>query len=301
MQQQSYHPQYASQGHGQAPTGAAGGASQTFQLSVACKKLANLDLMSKSDPLCVLYILRDGAWREVGKTERIKNNLNPNWQTKFTVDEVGGPGTRLKFEVYDWDDKSSKLKNQDFLAKLEVPLKDITSLPGMQYVTVIKDGPSKGGQFVIAAQKVTSDKRVVKVTLAGRSLDKKDTIGKSDPFFIISKMVGHGKLTPVQQSEVIKNNLNPTWNPFTMSTMKLCNGDMNCNIRIDVYDYDDKNSKDLIGGCNLTLKQLSEAKASNRTFPLINPKKQSKKGYRNSGEIHVIDFQMWQAPNFVDS
>ncbi len=99
--------------------------------------------MSKSDPVCVLYKQEAGGWREVGRTEQvklnltflsnfefliyfsspqIKNNLNPSWQKKFTVDHPSpdGRATNLRFEVYDWDSKSNKLKAHDFLARLEV-------------------------------------------------------------------------------------------------------------------------------------------------------------------------------------
>jgi hypothetical protein len=46
------------------------------------------DTFSKSDPVCVLYSkdLRTNQYIEVGRTEQVKNNLSPSWNTKFTLD-----------------------------------------------------------------------------------------------------------------------------------------------------------------------------------------------------------------------
>jgi hypothetical protein len=53
-----------------------------------CRNLLDRDVLSKSDPVCVVYTkdLRTNQYIEIGRTEQIQNNLNPNWNTKFTVD-----------------------------------------------------------------------------------------------------------------------------------------------------------------------------------------------------------------------
>ena len=63
-----------------------------IELSISCKKLRDMDRLSKSDPVCFLYsyakaaaaanlsptaIDDDSAWSLVGRTEMIDNNLNP--------------------------------------------------------------------------------------------------------------------------------------------------------------------------------------------------------------------------------
>ena len=57
-------------------------------LGVTCKGLKKADLLSKSDPFAVLFILDDGAnkgWVEQGRTETIKNNLDPVFKLAFRV------------------------------------------------------------------------------------------------------------------------------------------------------------------------------------------------------------------------
>lgn len=67
------------------------GPSRVFsvvELRVSCKNLLDRDTFSKSDPVCILYQkdFRANTYSEVGRTEQIKNSLNPEWNTKFTMD-----------------------------------------------------------------------------------------------------------------------------------------------------------------------------------------------------------------------
>lgn len=44
--------------------------------------------------------------------------------------------------------------------------------------------------------------------------------------------------TVVHKTEVIKNTLNPTWKPFSVTARTLCNGDHERTIKIECYDWD---------------------------------------------------------------
>ena len=44
--------------------------------------------------------------------------------------------------------------------------------------------------------------------------------------------------TAVHKTEVVKNTLNPTWMPFTVSARVLCNGDLHRVIKVDCFDWD---------------------------------------------------------------
>ena len=64
--------------------GSAGSATSLVELSMSGKNLRDMDVMSKSDPMCVVYIQPFGsnAWQEVLRTECIQNNLNPQLTRK---------------------------------------------------------------------------------------------------------------------------------------------------------------------------------------------------------------------------
>jgi hypothetical protein len=39
-----------------------------------------MDVMSKSDPACALYEFKNQKWVKIGQTEKIKDNLNPDFE-----------------------------------------------------------------------------------------------------------------------------------------------------------------------------------------------------------------------------
>ena len=48
-------------------------------LFISGRKLKDLDTFSKSDPVCLIFEKVNGSWAKIGKTEQIKNNLNPDF------------------------------------------------------------------------------------------------------------------------------------------------------------------------------------------------------------------------------
>ena len=47
------------------------------ELLISCTDLANLDLFSKTDPMCVLFVKQFGQWKEYGRTEAVLDTLHP--------------------------------------------------------------------------------------------------------------------------------------------------------------------------------------------------------------------------------
>ena len=91
------------------------------QLHVSCHNVADMDVFSKSDPFVVVYTKNrqqwsngatgslyqqhrtNNGWVEVGRTETIWNNLNPDFVNSFHLDYYFEEIQPLKFEVYDND------------------------------------------------------------------------------------------------------------------------------------------------------------------------------------------------------
>ena len=135
----------------------------------------------------------------------------------------------------------------------------------------------------------------------GTKLDNKDMFGKSDPFLTIFKESTNGQWTIVHRTEVVSNNLNPNWKQFSLSLRELCNGDYERKLKVQVDDYDNDGSHDLIGSFITTMNKLKIAPVEKSLFDLINEKK-AKKGnsYKNSGKIQVSRCDIVVEPSFVD-
>ena len=55
------------------------------ELSISCRNLINKDILSLSDPFCVVYRADDGRFTEVLRTEIVSNTINPDFITKVVM------------------------------------------------------------------------------------------------------------------------------------------------------------------------------------------------------------------------
>ena len=140
--------------------------TSTVELSVKCTDLANKDLLSKSDPLCVMYMQRNGQWFEIGRTEVIKDNLSPAWEKKFVVDYSFEERQVVKFEIYDFDSDSNNLNHHDFLGRCESTMGSIVSTGA--FVALLKDSPKSGSKIHIMTEELKRSKETVQFKFRGQ-------------------------------------------------------------------------------------------------------------------------------------
>ncbi|ETE62235.1 Copine-3 [Ophiophagus hannah] len=273
------------------------------ELTVSCNNLLDRDISSKSDPLCVLLQYTSGQqWYEVDRTERIKNSLNPKFSKKFRIDYYFELVQKLKFGVFDIDNATVQLNDDDFLGEFECTLGQIVSSKTLTRPLLLRNGkPAGKGVIMISAEEI-KDNRVVLLEAEARKLDNKDLFGKSDPYLEFHKQTSEGKWVMVHRTEVIKNNLNPVWRPFKISLNSLCYGDMDKAIKVECYDYDNDGSHDLIGTFQATMSKLKDAsRHSPMEFECINEKKrQKKKSYKNSGIVSFKHCEVITECTFLD-
>ncbi|GLD60622.1 copine-2 [Lates japonicus] len=232
------------------------------ELSVTATSLLDRDVASKSDPFCVLFHEVDGNWVELGRTETAVNNLNPVFGVKFQVDYHFEEIQKLRFAMFDEDKCATQLYEHDFLGEFICTLGVIVSNKKLHRPLILANGkPAGKGSITITAQEL-SDNRIITLTLSGRKLDKKDFFGKSDPYLEFHKQGEDGKWMLVHRTEVIKNTLDPAWKPFTVPLISLCNGDVDRNIKVLCYDYDNDGGHDFIGEFQTTVSKMSEAQNS---------------------------------------
>lgn len=78
------------------------------------------------------------------------------------------------------------------------------------------------------------------------------------------------------RTEHLSNNINPTWDKFSIPLRSLCNGDLDRNIKVECYDHNKNGNHSLIGEMYLTARQLQMGPCDANVFDLINPKKKVK-------------------------
>ncbi|XP_076919324.1 protein BONZAI 3-like [Bidens hawaiensis] len=203
-----------------------------IQLSFSASGLRDLDVMSKSDPMVVVYAKKkNGNLEEVGRTEVIMNTLNPTWIQKINVAfhfEIVQP---LVFRVYDVDTKyhnmSTKmldLKVQDYVGEANCVLSEIMTHRSRSMTLKLVGGSGHAvgnmGSINVHAEETIASKMAIETRLRCSNLDNKDKFSKSDPFLRISRVVEVGSPIPICKTEVVNNNLDPVWKPLCIHTQQ---------------------------------------------------------------------------------
>eukprot|EP00118_Oscarella_pearsei_P004773 m.20861 g.20861 ORF g.20861 m.20861 type:complete len:578 (+) comp28096_c0_seq4:2467-4200(+) len=276
------------------------------QISVSCSSLVNLDRFSKSDPMCVLFENKHGSWVELGRTEVVRDNLNPQFAYTFIVDYHFEEEQPLKFGLYDVDSASRSLAKHDFIGEAEVSMANIVVAGQALVKTLTKPGEkSPRGKIHISSEESEENKSKIEFIIGGSHLDKKDFLGKSDPYLEISRGSEGGSFVLVHRTETIKNTLNPRWKKFDITGQKLCNGDYDRPLLFTCWDWDKNDTPDLIGKGTTSLRALfGDEKAGIppiASLELIEPTKKAKKRkYKNSGILQFLHCKRFPIPSFVD-
>jgi len=283
--------------------GAASSPSSQIEISVRCSNLADRDLTSKSDPTCILLVPKSAQkndWAEYGRTEKILDSLDPHWQTKFVIDYRFEERQMLRFAIYDIDsDRLSKLSDHDSLGHLDCSLGEVVAAQSKGFSKKLSKG---SGMIHLQAEELSPNRETVILEFSARKLDNKDFFGKSDPFLEISRANENNQFSVVHRTEVVDNDLNPTWKPFVKEARALCNGDYNRTLKVDVYDMDNDGSHDLIGTFQTNLQRLAKGPGPENLYEVINEKKRQKKGskYTNSGTVQLKSIRIESNPTFLD-
>ncbi|XP_007888436.1 copine-9 [Callorhinchus milii] len=264
-----------------------------------------MDTFSKSDPVVVLFIQGIGSkeWREYGRTEVIENSLNPDFVRKFVLDYFFEEKQSLRFDVYNVDYRSTNIsKQKDFLGQVFFTLGEIIGSAASRVERSLTGVPGKKcGTLILSAEELSNCRDIATMQLCANKLDKKDFFGKSDPFLVFYRSNEDGTFTICHKTEVVKNTLNPVWQPFTIPVRALCNGDYDRTVKVDVYDWDRDGSHDFIGEYTTSYRELSRGQSQFNVYEVLNPKKRGKKKkYVNSGTVTLLSFKVESDFTFVD-
>ncbi|XP_062500941.1 copine-4-like [Corticium candelabrum] len=283
---------------------ATGKLSSQVVLYISCQGLLNADLTSKSDPL--VSLLHDDRrdvtrqWSEVGRTERVENSLDPSFATPIKMSYCFEEVQKLQFRVYDIDVGATySLSDDDFLGSVETTLGSLvgnhtTQLP-------LKRKGKDAGTIKIIVEEGSGSSEVATFSFRARHLDNKDFLGKSDPFLVFERTLPDGQSLTIHRTEVVKNNLNPSWRSFNMSVQELTGQNEDQHLTISCYDYDDDGGHDLIGVFTTSWKEMKEAMHKEMQWECISPKKKAtKKKYVNSGVIYLSHLKVEKLHTFVD-
>ncbi|KAG5474361.1 hypothetical protein LSCM1_03141 [Leishmania martiniquensis] len=241
------------------------------QLFFKCSNLIDADTFSKSDPYVVLYDATLGNTKNaIGKTEVIRNNLNPEFKTCIPVNYFFETRQTLRVEVWD----SDKGKADDFLGRAEFTLGQLMSSANLCMTLKL----NTKGTITVTGSPLGTAKGTVRLQLRGRSLKKMNIFTGSDPYLVISRRLSSGQKQQAFTSEVIKNTLNPQWATTpALDLVNLCGGDAasKC-IAVDCFNKS-YGTDESMGGFVLAGEQLLAS--AGKEFELTAEKKGKRRSY----------------------
>jgi len=282
---------------------------EPYQVLVSAFDLPNGDKRlvggSLSDPRCILYMKDEptGKWFEVGRTERIKDTLDPEWTTRIDVDYFENEDDECRFEIYDWNKDYVDLKKHDFLGQWSGPLS--TLIKGGDFFNVEQSmsnrdstGPNKKvpSRIKIGAMPASGRKVFFQFQFEGVNIDKASKSGKTDAYLEMAVSTeNQDEFVTIHRTEVIKKTTDPQWEKFQLTINQLKSDVSDRSLRLTVNHWSKKGPKE-IGQCITTFAQLKEMKESGEDveFVLINEeKKNGKKAdtYENSGIVKLVYFK----------
>ena len=262
-------------------------ASTKVELFVCARDLTDKDTFSKSDPFLVLFMTSPNSlsYHEIGRTEVIRDNLNPNWKTTFTIDYQFEMKQPLIIKVFDYDESKP-----ESLGEAQSTLGELVS-KGTEVLKL-----DKKGKVIVRVEEVKQCNDLFQFYFKGIKLDKKDWFGKSDPYLIIYRQLPGNTWTEVYRTEVVMNTLDPIWKPLSTTAQKLCNGDFKKPIKVECYDWDRVGKHDLIGINTVCLEELVKPGFTFEVFE--NDKK--RKEHKKAGTIQVADVVHKKVLSFID-
>ncbi|KAL8047388.1 hypothetical protein ABFX02_08G238300 [Erythranthe guttata] len=283
-----------------------------IQLSLSASKLLDRDFTSKSDPMAVVYMKkRDGKLEELGRTEVIMNNLDPIWIQKINVTyqfEIVQP---LIFRVYDVDTKyhnlpvkTLKLEDQDFLGEASCVVSEIVTKRNQTITLNINSingqiSTRKMGTLTVQSEETVASRNAVEITFRCLALQNKDLFSKSDPFLRISRAIESGGFLPICKTEVVNNNLNPTWRPVCLTMQQFISKENP--LMIECFDFDTSGKHPLIGKVQKSMAELETLYQTKASAHFISPSS----GFRHhekvlKGELFVERYEEKQLYSFLD-
>uniref|UniRef100_A0A5B6Z3W1 Uncharacterized protein n=1 Tax=Davidia involucrata TaxID=16924 RepID=A0A5B6Z3W1_DAVIN len=243
-----------------------------IELSLSASNLHDRDVLSKSDPMAVIYTKgRDGSLQELGRTEVVLNSLNPLWITKHTIAYHFEVVQTLVFRVYDVDTqfhdlevKMLKLDEQQFLGEATCALSEIVPKSNRSLTLDLvhreessrSNRPRNYGQLTIRAEECVSSRTTTELILRCSDLEYKDLFSRSDLFLVISKIVESGSPIPICKTEVLRSDPNPTWKPIFLNIQQV--GSKDSPFVIECFNFNANGKHDLIGKVQKSLADLEK-------------------------------------------
>lgn len=172
-----------------------------FELFIKAEDLKNLESNNLISPHCKVQLKHEnGQWVDVFMTEVVERSSNPKWTRSVIIDHCFEKDYLINFVVSSGEDTLGVIECSSAAIIAKQPF--ITHIFKSIYDQI-------AGRLIIKAEEVRNVETKLTLQLKGIGLDKKDLMGKSDPFLIFYRNLSDDTWIESYRTEVIRNTLDP--------------------------------------------------------------------------------------------
>ncbi|KAI3660878.1 hypothetical protein MP638_006635 [Amoeboaphelidium occidentale] len=261
-------------------------ATSQIELRLSCSDLPNLDWFSKTDCRIFVYLVK--TYKELtrsiskedlrsiqqnsvllGKTEEIRDNLNPVFSTPILVDYHFEQEQLLRFILVDIDNASETLSDHDYIGAASTSLADILVAPGQKITLPIKNKTTQWKEnptLTISAEETVKTNHELEFT-AKLKVPKKGLFGMSrpDPFLKAFREREDGSVVAVWTSEVCYNTTEPIYKVLT-KLQSICNSDTNRSLIFKVFDWEPSGDHIYIGEFSVSVDEIIKSQGAEQNI-----------------------------------
>jgi len=135
---------------------------------------------------------------------------------------------------------------------------------------------------------------MVFLSVEGRNMSTKDWMGKGDHYLSFLRQRGDGAFDEVLKTEVKKNSKDANWGQLKLNMLKLCLGNMNAPIKIQLWDWNSVSDPTFLGEVTTTLGEMA-----NTPKTLSTKKPDGKDKEKNRGDIVITDCKIHREATFL--
>jgi Copine/C2 domain len=252
---------------------------EEIEIFISCTGLTKMDFLSKSDPRATIFLRNPkGQFDEVGKTEVIEGTLEPIFNTPIKTYFHFQSTQTMKILLED-DDGGNKFEQ---IGSAEFELSQIMAQKGLTMSFDLKCGKGKpAGKAILTISRAMRDRFSYTIDFKAKDIKDLEWFSQSDPFVRICKPKPQymTELQPanipdqegwvkVHDTEYKKDNINPDFAEFTVPESKLCRGNENLPLKLEIIDFSKKGESEFkrIGKAFFTIKQLLGGLKEIQTF-----------------------------------
>jgi vacuolar-type H+-ATPase subunit F/Vma7 len=229
------------------------------RISLSGNELPTKDLLSKTDPFCVLYQkLPSGQLHKIGVTEALRNNENPKFTTTFPVDYVFESIQEFRVEVYDSDSDLSfhDLSQHDKIGHVDFHLANVLGAYGSssQFPILKANNERRSkGTITVRADILTQSRLKAVVTIRGDDFKRGSYLASKDETILqFVRIRPDYSQVVIYASEIVWDSQDPKYPPFKVCLGQLCDGDVNKEFIIRIIRWKNASKQELLGEVKTT-------------------------------------------------